>query len=142
MWLGLRLRSYSIGERVSETANPAVGNHLVHTFHVDAAFNAQLTPVIPNNQYLGVWQVANDNDSLITNYLVIKENSIGVQSSIDSQINCNADFSASNWTINFLPSGIRVHNGTLQVSDAFIKSTTWLNDFNYAFKDLTRVCTF
>ncbi|GLR64374.1 hypothetical protein [Marinospirillum insulare] len=105
-----------------EQCDPARGTHIIHTIKVDENLNAKLANRLPIEDYMGSWEYT-DTESDVTGCLVI-----------DGEF----DF----LTLDYLPTGFKLENGTLKVSDAFLANTIFYGsgrDYNYKFHDLTRV---
>lgn len=107
------------------------GTDVVYTFTVDNALNSKLSPKVPLNQYLGVWQLP--EESSVQGYMKVTTDGIAFFYS-DATGGC---YSGGELPINYFPTGFRV-NGGLQVSDAFFNDWEG-NDFSYAYQTLMKV---
>lgn len=107
------------------------GTDVVYTFTVDNALNSKLSPKVPLNQYLGVWQLP--EESSVQGYMKVTTDGIAFFYS-DATGGC---YSGGELAINYFPTGFRL-NGGLQVSDAFFNDWEG-NDFSYAYRTLMKV---
>lgn len=128
--------------RTEDTSNTNEGSHVVYKFTVDADFNSQLSERIATTQYNGLWKVAPVEQDGVENYIRISGNEINVYST-SSNVDCNGGFgyASSYWNTEYLPSGFRVKNDELQVSDAFISAynSSENNNYSYVYRTMTLI---